>query len=101
MRYRRKFGLVFAGWLGLVSPAVSAATIEVLWYVYAHPDSLYVRTIEQLAAVVHTLPKAGGLKWKVTFFRPDSTPPQFQKYNVLVIQSGEPYNTGIFWAQLG
>ena len=93
--------LPLAWLLGFAPSAASGATIEVLWYVYSHPNSIYERTIRELAAGVHTLPAAGGLRWKVTFFRPDSSPPQFRKYNVLVIQSGEPYSTGKYWTQLG
>src|SRR5262245_30251 len=85
---------VLAWFLGTASTGATAATIEVLWYTYAHPRSIYIRTMEQLAQVVHTLPESGGARWKLTFFGPDSPRPQFEKYNVLVIQSGEPFSTG-------
>lgn len=101
MDYSGTIRLALAWLIGLAPTGAAGATIEVLWYVYAHPNSVYVRTIKDLAATVHTLPKAGGPKWKLTFFWPDSTPPQFEKFNVLVIQSGEPYSTGQYWAQLG
>ena len=96
-----KIRLVLAWLLGLAPFGVSGATIDVLWYTYAHPESIYVQTIQKLADVVHTLPKSSGLRWKLTFFRPGSATPAFAKYNVLVIHSGEPGFTGQYFTYLG
>jgi len=82
--------LVFAWVLALASFSVFGATIDVLWYTYAHPQSVYIQTMQKLADVVHTLPKSSGLKWRITFFQPGAAAPAFEKYNVLVVHSGEP-----------
>jgi hypothetical protein len=50
--------------------------------------------IEKLGGVVHTLPQSGGIKWKISFFGTDSPTPQFSRYDVLVIQSGEGFGSG-------
>lgn len=84
------FRLALACLLALAPWRASGATIDVLWYTYAHPQSIYVQTIQKLAEVAHTLPKSSGLQWRLTFFRPGSPPPAFEKYNVLVIHSAEP-----------
>lgn len=83
------------GWLsGIPYCDASTKSIEVLWYTYAHPNSEYVQMIQKLADVVHTLPQARGLAWRLTFYGPDSPAPTFSNYDVLVIQSGEPFSTG-------
>jgi hypothetical protein len=80
--------------LGLAPLAAHCQSINVLWYTYAHPDSTYRQTIQKLADVVHTLPRAGGLRWKLTFFGPDTPAPAFGDHNVLVIHSAEAGFTG-------
>jgi len=105
MKHRDRVGfvlvLVVAWVVGLAPAAARGASIEVLWYTYAHPESIYIQTIQKLAEVVHTLPQGSGLQWKLTFFRPDSPVPEFGKYNVLVIHSGEPGFTGQYFPHLG
>ncbi len=101
MKAAWKSRLVLAWLLGLAAGGVSGATIDVLWYTYAHPQSMYVQTIQKLAEVVHTLPKSSGLRWRLTFFRPGSAAPAFEKYNVLVIHSAEPGFTGQHHPSLG
>ena len=86
--------LILAWVVGFTALPAWCQSIEVLWYTYADPGSVYVQTIQRLANVVHTLPKTGGLRWKLTFFGPRSPVPAFGNYNVLVIHSGEPYHTG-------
>jgi hypothetical protein len=70
-----------------------AKTIAVLWYTYAHPESEYRRMIEKLGAAAHTLPKSAGYKWKISFYGPDWPQPRFERYDVLVIQSGEAFSS--------
>ena len=96
-----RIGLVLAWLLGCAPSPGYAATIEVLWYTYAHPQSKYIATIQELADVVHALPKGSGLRWKLTFFGPDSPAPAFTRYNVLVIHSAENGFTGQYFASLG
>ena len=80
--------------LVLLSGGAAARTIEVLWYSYAEPDSQYTRTIAYLARIAGDLPRAGGIRWNLTWFRPDAPAPDLRRFNVLVIQSGEAYFTG-------
>ena len=76
---------------GLASNA-GAATINVLWYSYAHPLSEYKAFYRTLAA--NGTPHSTGDTWKLTFFGPGDPPPDFSAYNVLVIHSGEGFRTG-------
>jgi hypothetical protein len=89
-----KIPLLLVWLLGLAPVEVRARTIDVLWYTYAHGGSIYVQTVRKLADVVHTLPRAGGIRWRVTFFGPASPVPAFGRYHVLVIHSGEAFHTG-------
>jgi hypothetical protein len=89
-----KIPLLLIWLLGLAPLKVWARTIDVLWYTYAHPGSTYVQTVQKLSDVVHTLPQAGGIRWRLTFFRPGSPPLVFGRYHVLVIHSGEAFQTG-------
>jgi hypothetical protein len=68
--------------------------ISVLWYTYADPTSRYRTMIRRLAEAVQALPQAGGKRWRLTFFDPTSPRPAFQRFSVLVIQSGEAFQTG-------
>ncbi|MPZ47522.1 MAG: PEP-CTERM sorting domain-containing protein [Betaproteobacteria bacterium] len=68
--------------------------IEVLWYTYADPMSRYRSMIRSLASVVHTIPASGGIRWHLTFFDPTTPRPAFERFDVLVIQSGEAFLTG-------
>lgn len=94
MRTSGKSRLVLVWLLGLAPLAAWGQSINVLWYTYAEPSSIYIQTIQKLADVVHTIPQSGGLRWKLTFFGPRSPVPAFGDYNVLVTQSGEPLYTG-------
>jgi len=96
---RMLFGSLVAGGLSAafaVSSAMGAETrtITVLWYSYAHPESTYRKMIEKLGTVVHTIPQSSGTKWRITFFGPRDARPEFSKYDVLVIQSGEGFGSG-------
>jgi hypothetical protein len=68
--------------------------IKVLWYTYADPTSRYRSYIRRLATVVHTIPRSNGIRWRLTFFDPTSPRPSFDRFHVLVIQSGEAFSTG-------
>jgi len=68
--------------------------LRVLWYSYAHPQSEYRRKIEFLADSVHKLPESQGIRWRISWFGPDWPQPQFEKFDVLVIQSGEGFRSG-------
>ena len=78
-----------------VSTAAAAEqrTIQVLWYTYSHPESHYRRMIERLGKVAHTLPKSAQIRWKISFYWPDWPQPRFERYGVLVIQSGEGFGS--------
>ena len=101
MKISGKIRLAFALLSGLAPLAGWSKSIDVLWYTYAHPSSIYVHMIKKLAEVVHSLPPNGGLAWKLTFFGPASEVPEFSNYNVLVIQSGEAFLTGQFLTHRG
>jgi hypothetical protein len=75
-------------------PAEDGRQIDVLWYTYAGPMSRYRSMIRTLAPVVHTIPASGGIRWRLTFFDPTSPRPAFERFDVLVIQSGEGFLTG-------
>ncbi len=66
--------------------SASATAINVLWYSYAATSSEYKSFYNTLATT---------LSWNLTFFGPlDPTVPNFNAYNVLVIESGEALRTG-------
>lgn len=77
--------------MGLASGAF-AATINVLWYSYADPLSEYKTFYRKLAT--SGTPHPTGDTWNLTFFGPGDPAPDFTKYNVLVIHSGEAFRTG-------
>ena len=87
--------------VGCVPLAACAQSIDVLWYTYAHPRSIYIQTIQKIADAAHSLPRSSGLRWKVTFFGPGSPAPAFAKYNVLVVQSGEAHHTAEYLPYFG
>lgn len=68
-------------------------TIRVLWYSYAHPQSSYRKSIDTLAANAHRLPKSAGYAWTLSWFAPGDPAPAFERYDVLVIQSGEAFGS--------
>jgi hypothetical protein len=63
----------------------SATPIDVLWYSYAAPTSVYKSFYTALAT---------SQNWNLTFFGPTDPPPDFGAYDVLVIESGEAFSTG-------
>ncbi len=80
--------------LGLSAPA-HATPIDVLWYTYADPASEYRQKISLLASVAHTLPQSSGSSWNLTYFTPAGATPNFAAFDVLVIESGEAFRTGV------
>ena len=78
-------------WAALVSSAYGA-TINVLWYSYAHPLSEYKAFYTTLAT--RGTPHSTGDTWNLTFFGPGDPPPNFAAYDVLVIHGGEGFRTG-------
>jgi len=76
------------------SVAAKRGEIDVLWYTYADTTSRYRNGIRMLAEIVHRLPQSGGLRWNLRFFDPTSPRPAFERFNVLVIQSGEAFGSG-------
>jgi hypothetical protein len=74
--------------------STQGASIDVLWYTYAHPDSRYQQDIARLAHIVHTLPPSKGTRWNLTFWDAGSTIPDLARFDVLVIESGEAFLTG-------
>lgn len=75
--------------------SAQAASINVLWYTYAHPLSQYrdVTGIHEIANLAPTYPQGSGLEWNLTFFDNDSATPDFSAYDVLVTESGEAFRT--------
>lgn len=69
-----------------------AATINVLWYSYAHPQSEYKAFYTSL--VTTGSPHSAGDTWNLTFFGPGDPPPVFAAYDVLVIHPGEGFPDG-------
>ena len=74
--------------------SASGSRINVLWWTYADPLSEYRTAITNLSGFVGTIPASSGLDWSLTFFDPTSPTPDFANYDVLVIESGEPFRTG-------
>jgi hypothetical protein len=74
--------------------AHAQARIKVLWYRYAQPTSHYVSFAYWLAANAHRYELSSGVAWDLSFFGPNDPAPDFARYNVLVIQSGEAFRTG-------
>src|SRR5688500_15812134 len=94
----RRHQRVWAGCLfacAALSGPAHATPIDVLWYTYADPASEYRQKITLLSDVVHTLPQSSGLSWNLTYFTPASPAPNFAAYDVLVIESGEAFRTGV------
>ena len=87
--------LIAIGFAVCVSSARAAEqqTIQVLWYTYSHPESHYRQMIEKLGKVAHTLPKSARIRWRISFYGPDWPQPRFERYHVLVIQSGEGFTS--------
>lgn len=75
--------------------SAQAASINVLWYTYAHPLSQYRDTtgIHEIANLAPTYPQGSGLEWNLTFFDNTSPTPDFSAYDVLVTESGEAFRT--------
>ncbi|MEC5163568.1 MULTISPECIES: hypothetical protein [unclassified Janthinobacterium] len=86
-------GLALAASLG-AAPVAQAAPLKVLWYSYADQASEYKEKISLLADSVQTLPSGTGQAWNLTYFGPGSAAPNFSRYDVLVVQSGEAFRTG-------
>jgi Calx-beta domain len=96
-RYSALANWVSAGLLvvGLANVAVAnGATIDVLWYTYGAPTSLYRSQVLDLANRAATMPESAKVQWRVTFFGPTDPAPTFANYNVLVIQNAEGFRTG-------
>ena len=89
-----KWLTVFAAGLGL-SSQLRADPLEVLWYTYAAPRSEYRQKILQLSRMVHTLPQSNGLRWNLTYWQAWDSAPDLTAFNVLVIESGEAFLTGV------
>lgn len=82
-----------ASTLAAALPA-SAASIDVLWYTYAHPLSEYRTSgVPGLAARSASDPHGSGLGWNVTFWEPGGPVPDFSAYDVLFIETGEAFRT--------
>ena len=84
-------------WLALTVAlgSAQAASINVLWYTYAHPLSQYrdPTGITAIADLAPTYPQGSGLEWNLTFFDNNSVTPDFSAYDVLVTESGEAFRT--------
>lgn len=96
-RTRLRIALAMSSAAFCFSPAhggKDAAPIAVLWYTYAHPASEYRGMISKLSGIVHQLPQNGGSAWHLTFWDPHGPVPNFEEFDVLVIQSGEAFLTG-------
>lgn len=83
--------LLVAGLANVVS--ANGATIDVLWYTYGAPTSLYRSQVLDLANRAATMPESAKVQWRVTFFGPTDPAPTFADYDVLVIQNAEGFRT--------
>lgn len=83
--------MLFAGLVNVV-PA-SGASINILWYTYGAPTSLYRSQVLELANRAATLPESAKVQWHVDFFGPSDPTPTFTNYDVLVIQNAEGFRT--------
>jgi hypothetical protein len=72
-----------------------AESLEVLWYTYAATGSEYRQKISQLSRTVHTLPQSNGLRWNLTYWQAGDGSPDLTAFDVLVIESGEAFLTGV------
>lgn len=77
-----------------VAPASAKTSIDVLWYSYAHDTSAYKKRIDEIARNAPQFPEGGGSAWSLVWFGPGDAPPDFAKFDVLVIHSAEPWMTG-------
>ncbi|MDQ3185096.1 MAG: PEP-CTERM sorting domain-containing protein [Pseudomonadota bacterium] len=71
-----------------------ATSINVLWYTYADPASEYRQKISQLSNIVHMLPQSDGSSWNLTYWEAGGATPDLVEFDVLVIESGEAFDTG-------
>jgi hypothetical protein len=91
-RWLGAFALFCAAAASTLASNVQAATFNVLWYSYAHPQSEYKAFYRTLAT--SGTPHSTGDTWNLTFWGPGDPAPDFTTYNVLVIHSGEGFRTG-------
>src|SRR5688500_8115885 len=85
--------LALAAGLCFISLA-QAASIDVLWYTYADSESEYRKKISQLVEIVHSFPQSNGISWNLHYWEAGMPPPDFARFDVLVIESGEAFLTG-------
>lgn len=78
----------------IASHAAAQSSIKVLWYRYASSTSHYSSVANLLAAKAHLFQQSSGVRWELSFFGPGDPAPEFSRYNVLVIESGEAFRTG-------
>ena len=76
-------------------PAGFAANLDVLWYTYAVDGSRYRAEIGGLAANALTYSDGSGLSWDLDFYDSNDPAPDFGRYDVLVVHSGEPFRTSL------
>lgn len=72
-----------------------AEALEVLWYTYAAAGSEYRQKISQLSRMVHMHPQSTGLSWNLTYWQAQDPAPDLTAFDVLVIESGEAFLTGV------
>jgi hypothetical protein len=70
----------------------AAAAVDILWYTYSDPASEYRSFYSTLAG--SGVPHPTGKAWSITFYGPKDPVPDFTRYNLLVIHSGEAFRTG-------
>jgi hypothetical protein len=85
--------LLIVACLCLVSLA-QAESINVLWYTYADEKSEYRKKIAELAKIVDSQSQSNGITWKLHFWEAGKAAPDFTRFHVLVIESGEAFLTG-------
>ncbi len=85
---------MLAAGLGL-SPLTRAEPLAVLWYTYADAASEYRLKVSHLSSLAHTLPQNDGVRWNLTYWEAANPPPDLAAFDVLVIQSGEAFLTGV------
>lgn len=87
-------GAVLALSLGAAPLPALSATIDILWYTYSDPLSIYRSELLKVAAQAATDPLAHGNNWNITWWQAGTPIPDLTGYEVLVTHSGEGFTAG-------
>lgn len=82
-----------AATLALPLSPVLASDLNVLWYTYSDPASVYRSELLKVAAQAATDPLAHGNRWNITWWDAGTAAPALSGFDVLVTHSGEGFET--------